>query len=455
MFAEIVDRVGALDDAALTSRLREIELEQRRLEAELAAVVAEAERRRLHEAEANRTVRTWLRAHTNWSGAQATQRIRLGRLVADLPAVGESLAAGHVGVAQVHELARARANPRCGDQLGSVIDVLLDHCEHLGYDDARTCVRRWETLADLDGAHRDRAVSVEARTALVGPLGAGVVVSASGGSAVEAAEMAAVFESYVEAELRRDVADRDARSGLEVSGAGLPRTGAQRSFDALLAIFRAAGQHGAEGATRPVPTVVNLIGDVSTFESALAAHGLVDPTASGVASDLTERRCETAAGVPLLPDDLVRHALTGHVRRVVVDSAGVVVDWGRKRRLFTGPAREAATLLVRRCQRPGCGVAAGQAEVDHRRAWADHGPTDQDNAGVLCRFDNRAKHRLALTVRRTADGYLNWRDRDGRPLAPVGRRLLPDEADIERAIRRRVAALVEERERRDRSRRPV
>ncbi len=455
MFTEIVDRVGALDDDALTSRLREIELEQRRSEAELAAVVAEAERRRLHEAEANRTMRTWLRAHTNWSGAQATQRIRLGHLVADLPVVGESLAAGHVGVAQVVELARARANPRCGDQLGSVVEVLLDHCEHLGYDDARTCVRRWETLADLDGAHRDRAASVEARTALVGPLGAGVVVSASGGSAVDAAEMAAVFESYVDAEFRRDVAERDARSGVEATGAGLPRTAAQRAFDALLAVFRAARHHGAEDVTRPVPAVVNLIGDVSTFESTLAAHGFVDPPSPRAAPDLTERRCETAAGAPLLPDDLVRHALTGHVRRVVVDSAGVVVDWGRRRRLFTGPAREAATLLVRRCQRPGCAVAAGQAEVDHRRGWAHHGPTDQENAGVLCRFDNRAKHRLALTVHRTVDGYLNWRDREGRPLTPVGRRLLPDEQDVERALRRRVDALVAERERRDRSPRPV
>jgi hypothetical protein len=311
-------------------------------------------------------------------------------------------------------------------------------------------VRRWETLADLDGAHRDRAVSVEARTALVGPLGAGVVVSASGGSAVDAAEMAAVFESYVDAEFRRDVAARDARSGVDAPAGRLPRTAAQRSFDALLAIFRAARDRPADDAARPVPAVVHVIGDVSTFESALAGHQLVDPPASGATLDLAERRCETAAGVPLLPDDLVRQALTGHVRRVVVDSAGVVVDWGRKRRLFTGPAREAATLLVRRCQRPGCAVAAGQAEVDHRRSWAQHGPTDQENASILCRHDNRAKHRLALTIERTADGYLNWRDGEGRPLAPVGRRHLPDELDLDRAIRRRVDALVEERERRDR-----
>ena len=40
-------------------------------------------------------------------------------------------------------------------------------------------------------------------------------------------------------------------------------------------------------------------------------------------------------------------ALLGHVRRTVIDSRGVVVDLGRRERLFTGAAADADTLSRR------------------------------------------------------------------------------------------------------------
>ena len=272
--------------------------------------------------------------------------------------------------------------------------------------------------------------------------------------------MEAVFAAYVDVEFRHDcqARERDHDGG---EGGMLSRTAAQRRFDALLAIFRAAAEHGAaagrhagEGSPGPVPVVVNLIGDVATFMTALAEHGLVPPPDPELVLDPMERRCETAGGAVVLADDVVRAALHGHVRRVVVDSAGVVIDWGRRRRLFTGAARQAAKLLVRRCQRLGCGVAAEHADVDHHHAWSSGGPTDQHNAGVLCRHDNQAKHQLGLTVHRTADGYLTWRDSTGQPLTPAGRRHLPDDHDTDHAIRHRIDTLIAEREHRDRQHPP-
>ena len=73
----------------------------------------------------------------------------------------------------------------------------------------------------------------------------------------------------------------------------------------------------------------------------------------------------TASGTPLHPHDVLRAVLAGHVRRVVVDSQGVVIDMGRKTRLFTGAAREAAKLLVRRCDHAGCDLPEDFCEVDH------------------------------------------------------------------------------------------
>jgi len=61
------------------------------------------------------------------------------------------------------------------------------------------------------------------------------------------------------------------------------------------------------------------------------------------------RGCVTDGGVVVDAYDMVIAAATGHVRRVVLDSAGVVVDTGRKQRLFTGPLREAVLDSGRRC----------------------------------------------------------------------------------------------------------
>ena len=156
MLATVVDNLRELDDRALTDEFRRLELERRRIDAEMAATVAEGQRRSIHVVDHHHSMTGWLRANANYSGAQCTRVRRLARLVDDLPEVGEALHVGRIGTAQADELARARANPRCGDQLVDSIDVLLEQAEQLNFDTPRTCLKRWEILADLDGAHADR-----------------------------------------------------------------------------------------------------------------------------------------------------------------------------------------------------------------------------------------------------------------------------------------------------------
>jgi hypothetical protein len=138
-----------------------------------------------------------------------------------------------------------------------------------------------------------------------------------------------------------------------------------------------------------------------------------------------ERRCETSRGTPIHPVLLLRAALRGHVRRVIVDGQGVVVDWGRTRRLFAGPAREAAKLLARRCTHPGCTVPADWSDVDHNAEWfRDTGPTDQRNANVACRSHNRFKSRARWRVVRDGRGRSFHIRPDGSVVLPVGARPL-------------------------------
>ena len=50
---------------------------------------------------------------------------------------------------------------------------------------------------------------------------------------------------------------------------------------------------------------------------------------------------------------------------MVVDSAGVVINMGRRQRLFTGNAREAVLLQSSRCVVAGCATPIRRCEADH------------------------------------------------------------------------------------------
>ena len=245
----------------------------------------------------------------------------------------------------------------------------------------------------------------------------------------------------------------------------MPRTAAQRSFDALQTTFETADQAASAGveATGSFDSVVNIVTDERTADDVMASAGLTLPNGRQLDIDefgslsidaivdeftndpasLLDRRCETEAGTPIHPTLLLRALLTGHVRRVVVDSAGVVTDLGRRQRLFTGSAREAAKLLTRTCTHPGCRVSSRFAEVDHVDEWSNgQGATDQHNADVRCGGHNRFKHRQRWRTRRNEHGRTYSIRSDGTIVLPVGERE-PDLSidEMTRLARTRAAAL--------------
>ena len=108
----------------------------------------------------------------------------------------------------------------------------------------------------------------------------------------------------------------------------------------------------------------------------------------------------------------------------MIDGQGVVTDFGRKRRLFTGAAREALKLMIDGCEHIGCAVRPTSCQIDHIDEWVrDGGATDLRNGALKCNGQNRAKHRLGITEQRDANGTLVQYRADGTPIIPVGRRL--------------------------------
>jgi hypothetical protein len=259
-------------------------------------------------------------------------------------------------------------------------------------------------------------------------VGGAIDVRASGGSGFVTAELLAIFDRFVRAEFDKDVAARTAEFGPDAPASVLPRSDSQRRFDALVAIFRAAVVAPANGVA-PVP-VVNLLVGFDTFERLVIRRVTGDDPGLRDDLDLDVERMEADTGTAVSPDDVLAAAVVGHVRRVVIDGSGVVVDAGRKRRLFSGVARQMALLLAHSCDHPGCTVPARLCQVDHLAEWErDDGGTDLANSKPRCNTHNPWKSAHRLRSKRDEFGnVVDVRD-DGTAMVPVGRRLCFDDSD--------------------------
>ena len=440
MFAGVVDEIVGLSDVDLVARIGANELERRRLDAEMSEALAVATARSLHGLDGHRTMVAFCRATLNWSTTEAGRRLGLARAVDEMPGLGDAWWDGRIGFVQVSKLSALNANPRVADQLAEFVPQLLDHAEQMPYSDFVSVVDHFVARADEDGAHDDRDAAVEGRTARAVEVGGTLDLRASGGDGLVAAEVISILDRFVDLEFRRDVAARRLEHGDDADGKPLARTDRQRRFDALVAVFRSAATADRVGS--PAEPVVNVVIDAGTWGRMLIAAGLststdldgrpIDPF-TGLATDDSDElldilagpgaaMCETTNGVRLHPHDVLRAALAGHVRRVVVDSDRVVLDQGRRRRLFTGAARRAAKLLIRRCEHAGCELPADWCDIDHDLAWVDGGRTEQSNGRVLCRSDNTDKHHRKWSTRRAFNGCSYTVRADGTVILPVGAR---------------------------------
>jgi hypothetical protein len=433
MFTSLVEELIVTDDPALIERLRTNELDTRRIAAEQAAIAREVERRGLFRDDGHRSVKAFLRANLNWSNSQAASTIKVAALLDTVTGAGNALLNGHIGTAQANELARLRANPRVGDQLtntnnadgtADTINTLLDAAEQLKYEDFRIVGLRWETLADTNGAEQRAANNIEHRNATVIDASGELFMRASGGTALNNAELVAIFDSFVDHEFRLDCAARDATYGPNAPTSLLERTDKQRRRDALQNIFRAA-QTAADAALTigPIPTIVNIIASRYDTEHALAAAGLI-PTPTDLATPpLTQRRKETASGSPISNDELVRSLIHGRIRSIITDNTGMPISYGRTRRLFTGPIRAMAKLLGHHCSHPGCNIPAERCQIDHLDEYANGtGQTSLTNAGLECSNHNRYKHHSKLTRTRITTDHIETTRANGTHMHPTGQR---------------------------------
>ena len=409
-----------------------VECEVRRLQALQAAMLFEVHRSSSFRDDFHHSTTAWLQAVTNSSRATAARTIRTAKMLSDLTVLADAVAAGEVGGDQLRLLTRLHTNRRCRDQLPASEELLVGYAKSLTLNDFAQVCRRWESYADPDGAHRDHEASRANRSVRSSQSGAGHLLHAEG-DAFTGEIITDILHAHTQAEFETDLTERAARYGDDANLHPLARTARQRRYDALLAIFLKAA--ATTGTTSRVP-LINILCTQATLTDAIRDYfqpatnhtnqtdqtdqtdraNRTDPADPVVSQRL--RWCETTSGAPVDPHDLVTAALIGQVRRVVVDSAGRVIDLGRRRRLFTGAAREAVLLSGDRCCWPGCNQRSATIQIDHLDPWAAAGgATNPFNGGPQCPTHNRDKHHGRITVKRDHTGWHHHRP-NGTEIAP-------------------------------------
>ena len=149
---EVADLDG-LAPRALASLLADTDGARRRLEAMIAEMVGVAERTGAYAEDGHASVSGWAKATCNWSSGETKTMVQTARLLHAIPEARAAAHAGELGLAQAHVLAKVFANPRCAEQLPASAELLVGHAHSLWFDEFAVVVRRWEALADADGAH--------------------------------------------------------------------------------------------------------------------------------------------------------------------------------------------------------------------------------------------------------------------------------------------------------------
>ena len=137
----------------------------------------------------------------------------------------------------------------------------------------------------------------------------------------------------------------------------------------------------------PATAVLTVTTTLDGLRSGLAKAGRLD---TGLAM--------SAAALRMLACDAL-------VVPAVLGTTSEVLDLGRAYRDFNRAQRRATALRDRGCVAPGCDRPPSACHVHHMWWWVDGGPTDLDNAALLCGFHHRMVHRQGWTMCLAPNGF--------------------------------------------------
>ncbi|WCN79301.1 HNH endonuclease signature motif containing protein [Micromonospora sp. LH3U1] len=402
--AQADDAVAACTEAAawplsehdLIAALDAAHRVEQRLAAVKLALVREVDGRGTAVTQGASSTAVWLRERLRLTIPAARRLVDLAACVDAAPtAVRDALAAGAVSVEQARVIAdtvntvRTAAGPEVADKS---VAVLVDWA---GQFDP-TLLRKLSTrilnhvAPDIADAAARAALDAEAARAI---RDRHLTISEQASGRLR---LTGTLDAEAAALLRAAIDPLSAPAGPDDN-----RCAGQRRHDALADVCRLALRAGEvpESGGDPAQVVVTTSYD-----------GLTRQLSAGVLD----------IGLRLTPDAVRRLACDAAILPAVLGGAGQVLDVGRQRRLISGPLRRALVLRDGGCAFPGCDRPPRWCDAHHIQHWADGGPTNLDNAVLLCGHHHRHLHHNDWTVRLSDDSHPEfvppaWLDPDQLP----------------------------------------
>jgi hypothetical protein len=399
---ESIERHGA---ETLGQDMIAIRHEIDRLEAQFIRRAQRFDRQRGALADGAASTVSWMRGRCGLTGAAAAERVRMARVLDDLPLTTDSFSAGRAPFSNVSMIARL-AEAVGTEATRGVEETLVTAAEKI--DAGRMCRLAMYTrhCIDADGVLAQDNRNFDRRWFACDQMFDGSFLlrgqlDAEGGALVKAAVDAS--------SLRRGPEDN--------------RTGSQRRADAVVDMASAllhAGTLASEHGERPhlvlTASVETLSGVHGSAPAEIRGVGPVNlETARRLACD-SSRRLAAVDSAAVDADAGEEDQGIGPARASA--AVGAVVDRsmsiGRASRTVPPAMRTAIAARDRGCRYPGCDRPPEWTDAHHIHHWADGGETAVANLVSLCRFHHRMVHEQGRDIRLAADGGVEVSDRGAR-----------------------------------------
>ena len=342
------------------------EREMNRLQCGLSTSVAEFDQWGEWNGDGAKTATAWIDTVCHLPKNEARALLRRGKALPGLPVAAAAWAAGDIGAAQIDLLVRAK-RPVSEEALARDEAILVDYARTMKFAHFSNAMAYWEQHADQDGTEEAALARQARRDAYLVPGPSGYLGSMNFDfveGAIVAKELqrleAELFETdwaKAKEELRRDPRPNE-----------LARTSAQRRADAMIEMAVRSASAPADG-RRPEP-LFTVVVDYPT---------------------LLGRICQLEQGPAVPPGSLLRWMDQASFERIVF-SPRKRAECSVTSRFFTGATRRAIEVRDLECQHEFCDRPAYQCQMDHIVPYTEGGPTDQDNAQVLCSYHNRLRY---------------------------------------------------------------
>ncbi|HJY02390.1 MAG TPA: DUF222 domain-containing protein, partial [Streptosporangiaceae bacterium] len=354
----------------------------------------------------------WLSWKCQMSSGTAREHVRVARALRDLPVIREEFGAGRLSYAKVRALTRI-ATPATEADLAELAGPMTgNQLERF----ARA--HRQVSTADDDTARIRRRLSwrLEDDGSLAGtfrlpPLQGAVLLKALRAAAGD-------LEHPHRSDAEHEPAAQEAGVSAETPAAVGPEPPTSSSLaDALLIIAEAFLAGKVAGADDPdvYQVIVHVGTDVIASDRPTADAGDVSATPSspprppGHPAD--PARCHVEDGPAISVTTAQMIACSASWSWMLHDSAGKLLDLGRRRRPNATLRRAARERDKCRCRFPGC--ESRRVDLHHIQYWSNGGRTKLDNLVSLCKYHHMLVHERGYLIAAARDGTFTFYRPDG------------------------------------------